>query len=291
MASILGDLRRDFHQELLGSILRIDGKGHATNADSDNDLSVRVAALLASKVGAVAGEDREKGQSSGVKFEAICARFLRSALEKLRHVRPGEWFVGTASELQITGIGGYAQYKHLLYLAEATKKDAELAAALGRDYEVAPDLVVARAPLPDEFINANGEAFVDDAVAEYTALRAANSQSRLLHAVVSCKWTMRSDRAQNSRTEALNLLRNRKGRAPGIVVITGEPVASRIGSLALGTGDIDCTYHFALPELIASYEELARSAKKFQQALDSLKAMVQGQRLMDISDLPLDLVS
>lgn len=31
------------------------------------------------------------------------------------------------------------------------------------------------------------------------------------HASISAKFTMRSDRAQNSRTEALNLIRNRKG--------------------------------------------------------------------------------
>ena len=35
---------------------------------------------------------------------------------------------------------------------------------------------------------------------------------------------MRSDRAQYSRTEALNLIRNRKGRLPHIVVVTGEPL-------------------------------------------------------------------
>ena len=53
---------------------------------------------------------------------------------------------------------------------------------------------------------------------------------------------MRSDRAQNSRTEALNLIRNRKGNLPHIVVVTGEPMPARIASLALGTGDIDCVY-------------------------------------------------
>ena len=95
---------------------------------------------------------------------------------------------------------------------------------------------------------------------------------------------MRSDRAQNARSEALNLIRNRKDRLPHVVVVTGEPLPSRLSALALGTGDIDCVYHFALPELLSTVEELAND-----DTLESLKIMIQGKRLKDISDLPLDL--
>lgn len=95
---------------------------------------------------------------------------------------------------------------------------------------------------------------------------------------------MRSDRAQNSRSEALNLIRNRKGRQPHIMVVIGEPLPTRLSSLALGTGDIDCVYHFALDELAASVKELNNS-----EAEDMLSIMVDGKRLKDIADLPLDL--
>ena len=98
------------------------------------------------------------------------------------------------------------------------------------------------------------------------------------------KWTIRSDRAQNSRTEALNLIRNRKGHLPHIVVVTGEPLPSRLASIALGTGDIDCVYHFALLELRETLEELELS-----DAQEMLEIMVAGKRLKDIADLPLDL--
>jgi hypothetical protein len=54
---------------------------------------------------------------------------------------------------------------------------------------------------------------------------------------LSSKWTIRLDRSQNSRTEALNLIRNRKCPLPHIVVVT-EPLPSRIASIAMGTGDI-----------------------------------------------------
>lgn len=68
------------------------------------------------------------------------------------------------------------------------------------------------------------------------------------------------------------------------MVVTGEPLPSRIASLALGTGDIDCVYHFALPELIAAVEETGRT-----EVVETLETLVQGKRLKDISDLPLDL--
>ena len=95
---------------------------------------------------------------------------------------------------------------------------------------------------------------------------------------------MRSDRAQNSRTEALNLIRNRKGHLPHIVVVTAEPMPSRLASIALGTGDIDCAYHFALYELMRAVKEVGS-----EDAIEILETLVQGSRLKDISDLPLDL--
>ena len=106
-----------------------------------------------------------------------------------------------------------------------------------------------------------------------------------MHASVSCKWTIRSDRAQNARSEALNLVRNRKGRLPHVVIVTGEPTPSRIASIALGTGDIDCVYHFALTELRETVAEL-----DFSDAKDMLDTMIDGKRLRDIADLPIDLV-
>jgi len=158
-----------------------------------------------------------------------------------------------------------------------------LAAALGNDYTITPDIVVAREPEEDATINAN-ETLVDMNVARRSDIRKCNNPRPLLHASVSCKWTIRSDRAQNSRSEALNLIRNRKGRLPHVVVVTGEPLPSRLASIALGTGDIDCVYHFALPELIHSANEAG-----FEDAAELLRIMTDGKRLKDIADLPLDL--
>jgi len=81
------------------------------------------------------------------------------------------------------------------------------------------------------------------------------------------------------------LIRSRKGHTPHIAIITAEPYPQRISSLALGTGDIDCVYHFALKELNDAVEELGNDSVS-----DMLDTLVQGKRLRDISDLPFDLV-
>jgi hypothetical protein len=72
---------------------------------------------------------------------------------------------------------------------------------------------------------------------------------------------------------------------PHISVVTAEPLPSRLASIALGTGDIDCVYHHALPELTETLKDL-----DLYDALELLDTMVEGKRLRDISDLPFDLV-
>ncbi|SMZ53224.1 type II DNA restriction endonuclease R.NGOI [Pseudomonas aeruginosa C-NN2] len=216
-------------------------------------------------------------------FEGICAGFVRETFLKLGHLRPGIWDVHQVSGRNRLEIARYEQYAHLVALDRAAKADAELAAALGSDYTITPDIVVVRDTEDDSAINAPA-LLVDDSVTTLASLRKKNGGLPLLHASISCKWTIRSDRAQNARSEALNLVRNRKGRLPHVVVVTAEPTPSRLASIALGTGDIDCVYHFALYELQATVEALGMT-----DAADMLAVMVDGKRLKDISDLPLDL--
>lgn len=168
-------------------------------------------------------------------------------------------------------------------LEKAARGNVELAAALGNDYTITPDIVIVRQLEPDETINAQAT-LVDGTVTRRASLRAENGGKDILHASISCKWTIRSDRAQNARSEALNLIRNRKGRLPHVVVVTGEPSPSRLASIALGTGDIDCVYHFALLELIDTVSQIGS-----EEAKDLVAIMTEGKRLKDISDLPLDL--
>jgi len=166
------------------------------------------------------------------------------------------------------------------------KRDADLKTILGTEYLVKPDVIVARYSEEDAFFDSEGSLFAEERLpARLTPARRVNYDGYILHAIVSCKWTIRSDRAQNTRTEALNIIRNRKGHTPRIVAVTAEPMPTRLAALALGTGDIDCVYHIALPEL----QEAVDAVKNHDQA-DMLRTLVDGRRLRDISDLPFDLV-
>jgi hypothetical protein len=261
----------------------MNDKGIVSNADGSNLASRKIAAGIAELLKLETTRERLAGQTSGNHFEIICAEFVRQTFLKLGHLRPGKWDVHQVSGRDRLEIAKYQQYSHLRALDLAARENPVLAAALGNDYTITPDIVVARLPESDSVINATNN-LIDSAVSQLSSLRVNTTTRPFLHASISCKWTIRSDRAQNARSEALNLIRNRKGRLPHIVVVTAEPTPSRLSSIALGTGDIDCVYHFALHELQQTLETL-----KMSEAQDSLAVMVEGRRLKDISDLPLDL--
>lgn len=277
------EARKRFHAELLKSTLTTNAAGIVSNADGSNTTSKAIASGIAKLLKSETVGERIAGQTSGNQFEGICANFVKETFAKLQHLRPGTWDVHQVSGRNRLEIAKYEQYAHLVALDRAAKSNPELAAALGSDYTITPDIVVARAAEPDSVINAQ-DFLVDDSVTTLASLREKNGGSPLLHASISCKWTIRSDRAQNARSEALNLVRNRKGRLPHVVVVTAEPTPSRLASIALGTGDIDCVYHFALYELQETLKTL-----NMVDAADMLQIMVDGKRLKDISDLPLDL--
>jgi hypothetical protein len=277
------EARRAFHNALLESCLTIDSQGRPSNCDGSNQTSIRIAKGIADLLKAETVGERAAGQTSGNQFEAICAEFVDSTFRQLSHLRPGNWQVQHVKGRNRLEIARYEQYSHLVALDRAAKNDPELAAALGSDYTITPDVVVVRNVESEAAIN-SPVVLVDDSVATLASLREREGGLPLLHASISCKWTIRSDRAQNARSEALNLVRNRKGPLPHIVVVTAEPTPSRLASIALGTGDVDCVYHFALYELQETVEALG-----MHDAADALAVMVEGDRLKDISDLPLDL--
>lgn len=284
--SLISSARKEFHLALTESLLAEDHEIPG-NADKSNKTSVQLAKLILKRIDLpTKAQARSAAQTSGNRFEVIVEQFVKSTFLHLDHLRPGIWDVRQVGSRSRDAIAAYAQYAHLSDLQSAAKASRALAAALGNDYTISPDVVITRRPEPDDRLNRDDLIVVDGNVATRSDLRQRHGQALpLLHASISTKWTLRSDRAQNARSEALNLIRNRKGRQPHIVIVSGEPTPSRLASIALGTGDIDCVYHFALNELIAAVDEIQNS-----EARDLLAIMVDGRRLKDISDLPLDLV-
>jgi hypothetical protein len=260
-------------------------------ADSDNAASKRVSTLLAEilcrKSGLAELAEVPPGGDPGSSFEGLIAEFLQGSLAALTGDQRWEIAAGRP-------ITGFAQYHHLSELDRLSEQYPELRLHLGTGYLIRPDVVVFRHPMTDtEF----GEAAInsEDGVAKSTFLRQQNAAQSgalpILHASVSSKWTLRSDRAQNARSEALNLIRGRKGRVPAITLVTAEPMPSRIASVALGTGDIDRVYSVFLYELQEAVEAFVQESPRQQVWKTDLEVMVNGLRLADISDLPFDLLT
>ncbi len=276
MLGRIEELRRSYHQRICRDVLRQNTSGIPNNADSGSSASVRLGKGIVDNIGIQIKDEKLAGQTAGKRFEEATRVFLRDAFSLLSHLRPGEW------EFSLGGnIRDYEQYLHLSDVRKVVDEHEELRVIFG-DYIVKPDIVVCRKPVPDSKINENEILLTDDGTAVHTPLRLANSEADIMHASISCKWTIRSDRSQNARTEGLNLVRNRKGKTPHIVVVVGEPLTGRIASLAYGTGDIDCVYHFAL-------RELTDAASDSDSETELLKTLITGRRLRDISDLPFDL--
>ena len=281
----LEKLREEYHQDLCSRIIREkDGKkGPYFNfADGSSPASIQTARLVVEAIGCDPVAGIMKGQTAGDLFEKMTQKYIKHAFTLLQHLRPGRWTYSTEM-----AISAFAQYAHLAKLEELVKGQSELQSVFGSEYIIKPDIVVGRFPVTDQEINKRGAELSDSqAVARLTPLRESNQKQPrpILHASISCKWTLRSDRAQNTRTEALNLIRNRKGHLAHVSVVTAEPLPMRLAAIALGTGDLDCVYHIALPELQSALE-----AQDNQDQLDMLNLLVEGDRLRDISDLPLDI--
>lgn len=271
--------RSRLHEDLAADSLLLIGEDKMpTIADKDNTTSVAIAKHLALALRAQTAKTRPAAQTLGTSFERHCLAFVRATFPLLHALRPGKWKIEAGKS-----IANFEQYAHLLAVERALSENPELRAALGGDYIIKPDIVIGRTPESDEAINTN-EAVVDGDSATHAVLRASNGGTAILHASISCKWTIRSDRVQNVRAEALNLIRNRKGHLPHVVAVTAEPLPSRLASLCLGTGDLNCVYHIALPELLEAVKECG-----YDDALSTLQELVEGRRLKDISDLPLEL--
>jgi hypothetical protein len=277
----IAQLRRAYHRQICSEILFIK-KGVPNIADVGSKASVAIASEILDLLNQKTATKALESQTAGVLFEQITKIFLEKSFQLLHHLRPGKWRFSVNQS-----ISQFEQYEHVADLHRILKEKPELAAVLREDYLVTPDIIVGRFPVTEEEINQKNP-IVDknESLSRLTPLRAMNRPGKncLLHASISCKWTLRSDRAQNIRTEALNLIRNRKGHTPHISAVTAEPLPTRLASLAFGTGDLDCVYHFALPELQRATE---RRGGVDQMAV--LSGMIDGRRLRDISDLPFDL--
>lgn len=244
VASFVGELLGFRHPD------EKENGGKPNFSDGSNRPSVRIASHMLDELGIARTVKLQSEESSGTLFEELVQADIGRALQEARP--DAQWDV----RRDAAGLSEFAQYSHLGDLKRLVDADTSntLATALGQDYEVAPDVTV--------------------------ALLDPTGALPFLHATVSCKLTLRSDRAQNAKTESAVLTRHRKGRMPHVVGVTAEPLPSRIASLAQGTGDLDAVYHVALGAL-----ENAVAGEGTAHQIDTLELLVAAGRLRDYEDM------
>jgi hypothetical protein len=196
-------------------------------ADVDSAESMRIAAGVLDALGVARNETSAVPKDPGGPLEQAVYEDLRSALAG-RGALAGrsaarDWLVGRG-----TMITRFDQYAHLKEVHALVRARPELRISVGMDYLIKPDVTV--------------------------GLAGVRTGSGLppLHAAISCKWTIRSDRVQNIRHECLQMIRHRRGRQPHLVTVTAEPLPSRLASIARGTGEVDAVYHVAYDAMVAS---------------------------------------
>jgi hypothetical protein len=190
-------------------------------ADVDNAESMRIAAGVLDALGVARNVGSDVPKDPGGPLEQAVHDHLASELANRDPDRI--WLVGRGAV-----ISGFDQYAHLSEIDELVRGNPELRITIGTDYLIRPDVTVGMG-----------------AVATASGLPP-------LHAAISCKWTIRSDRVQNIRHECLQMIRHRRGRQPHLVTVTAEPLPSRLTSIARGTGEVDAVYHIAYDAMAAS---------------------------------------
>jgi hypothetical protein len=200
-------------------------------ADVDSAESLRLAAGMLDALGVRRNVRSQVPTNPGGPLEQGVRMDLLVALPQLDPRR--QWVVQAGGL-----ITDFAQYAHLNDVDALVRANPELRVAIGRDYVIKPDVTVGLVDL--------------DVL----------GTSPFLHAVVSCKWTIRSDRVQNIRHEYGQMIRHRRGRQPHLIAVTAEPLPSRLASIARGTGEVDAVYHIAYDALADAVSESANDEQR-----------------------------
>lgn len=102
----------------------------------------------------------------------------------------------------------------------------------------------------------------------------------------SLKWSLRTDRAQDCRSQGAKMSALRRGRMPHFAAVTMEPRPAMLALLGRGSGDLDCVYHLDLPALGDAVEAHYMANRPPRQRLfDTFRRLVDQRRLRDYDEL------
>lgn len=102
---------------------------------------------------------------------------------------------------------------------------------------------------------------------------------------LSLKWSLRTDRAQDCRSQGAKMAALRRGRMPHFAVVTMEPRPYMLNLLGGGSGEVDCVYHLDLPALSTAIEETCTGNPRRRGTLETFNRLVAQRRLRDWDEL------
>ncbi|MEV4104740.1 NgoMIV family type II restriction endonuclease [Nonomuraea sp. NPDC049649] len=218
-----------FAKHLLGWQLKKKQLLVPNSADTDSYQSVALAADILNHLGVPPGVPSAVPANPGPALESLVEDDLKAQL--FQHHSGQPWIVSRKRF-----VADFSQYQHLRAVDNLVKDDPTIAVTIGQDYVIKPDVTV--------------------------AIGNPSGGSPFLHAAISCKWTIRSDRVQNIRHEFNQMIRHRRGRQPHLVTVTAEPLPSRLQAIARGTGEVDAVYHIAYDALAAAVQNVGNSTQR-----------------------------
>lgn len=267
--------------------------GNPNTSDNNDALSIEWGRALFERLGV--SPDAEAPELVGNLMEAAIA-------ENLRDIR------GDLQIEQSRPAADFEQYEHLRVFQDFKSRYQGSHAALRQVEELSSDLPdsVAAIRLARAIEMARRQAERDDELVsrlsstmpEESLLRidvtvaergSSGPSSPFLHAALSSKWSLRTDRAQDCVSQGSKLVAQRRGRMPHYAVVTMEPRPAMLRLIAYGSGSVDCVYHLALPQLLAAADVVAsverRSRRGSWSPRVTLLRMVEQRRVRDYDEL------
>jgi hypothetical protein len=221
--------------------------------------------------------------------ERVGAETLRLVVEPERPLNAFQQYrhVGALADIEIEPSRVYA--KAWNRLAREVRKRitsppavAEHAEQMLQDVEAAVAAEVEKRRRAIEEVGAESLLKLDVTVSEPNTGRLPELQIGL-----SLKWSLRTDRAQDCRSQGAKLSALRRGRMPHFAAVTMEPRPYMLNLLGGGSGDVDCVYHLDLPALTAAIDEVygSKHDKTSVRTLGTFRRLVDQRRLRDYDEL------
>ncbi|MEO3939333.1 NgoMIV family type II restriction endonuclease [Dermatophilaceae bacterium Soc4.6] len=120
---------------------------------------------------------------------------------------------------------------------------------------------------------------------DVTASRAHPGGKRHLEAGLSLKWSLRTDRARDCRSQGGKMASLRRGMTPHFAAVTMEPRPYMLRLLGGGSGEVDCVYHLDLPSLTTAIETVTAGNPRRKKTPEQLRRLVDQRRLRYYDEL------